>query len=151
MCVILIRSNMFTDWQLNFSCFFLCWPLNSLELFSNAPRWFFCYPIGHSCTRPSIKIAKVIICFSVITTKKWELLNTCCAKGKLVLRWLALFVSLYSSVWVHILFLVLDVTFRTLGQQLSVLSCQCNSSERCLTMLRDTKGKSTSVVWSTVY
>lgn len=117
MYVILISSNMFTDWKLNFSCFSLCWPLKSLELFSSGSWWSFCYPIFHSCTILPIKIAEVIIHFSfcVITTKIWELLNPCCAKAKLTLRWSAQFVSLYSSVWVQILFLVLAITFSGQG------------------------------------
>lgn len=117
MYVIPITSNMFTGWRVNFSCFFLCWCLNSLELFNNGPQWFFCYFIGHSCTTPSIKIAEVIISFFFFCDYYKKLRAAKC-QGKTRTEVISTVVSLYSSVWVHILFLVLNLTFRLLEQQL---------------------------------
>lgn len=131
--VTLTTSNTFTDWQLIFSCFFHCWPFSSLELFSSASQWIFCYPVDHSCT-PSIRIAEVIIrfSFSVVSTKiecSWFSLLW---GIKLVLRCSGLFVSLCSCVWVH---WPLSLSYIELPD-LWGDSGQCSSSHRCLTMLR---------------
>lgn len=98
-----LSSNTFTDWRLISSCFFLCWPFNSLELFSSSSQWLFCYPVDHFCTRLSSRIAEVIIWFSFsVFLQKLRTAGFHCGAGiKLVLRWLGLFVSLYSFVSVH--------------------------------------------------
>lgn len=145
--VILITSNIFSDWQLNFPGFFLHCLLNSLELFSNGSPWFFCYPIGHSCTTRSVKIAEVIICFFVITTKNWELLCPCWAKAKLVLGWTTLFVYLYSSVCPRHNF---QTSRATIVLFLQWLHGHCSQTDvwECL---RDSERKNNSIVWSAVY
>lgn len=125
--VILTASNTFTDWQLIFSCFFLRWPFDSLELFSSSSELLFCCPVDHACTTHSIRIGEVIIwfSFSVVSTKIeicWfsllyedktgtEVLRTFC-----FLELLSLSYPELSGIWGN--------------------NGQCSSSNRCLTMLR---------------
>lgn len=96
--VILTASNTFTDWQLIFSCFFLRWPFDSLELFSSSSELLFCCPVDHACTTHSIRIGEVIIwfSFSVVSTKIEICWFPCCTRIKLVLRCSGPFVSLSS-------------------------------------------------------
>lgn len=130
--VTLTANNTFTDWWLIFSYFFLCWPFNSLELFSSSSQWLVCYPVDHSCTTPSIRVAIIWFSFSVISTKIescWFSLLCQNKTGTEVLRIVCFLVLLCLSTLA--LVFVLHRTARLLSD-----SGQCSNSNRCLTMLK---------------